>query len=76
MFKIDPTKISEKQSADERTWRNEELVRADRCLNKVQDGASSVGTVSDWRKYRNELRDWPDHESFPNKVFRPVAPDA
>ena len=59
----------------ERSWRNSELARADIELNKVQDGGGT-GTVGDWRDYRNELRDWPEHANFPDSTKRPVTPDA
>ena len=58
----------------EKSWRNSELVRADVELNKVQDGVG-VGTVTAWRAYRCELRDWPDHANFPDSASRPLAPD-
>ena len=51
--------------------RDAELNKADIELNKVQDGRGT-GLVSDWRDYRNALRDWPEHESFPDSAFRPV----
>lgn len=54
-------------------WRNQELFRADIELNKVQDGMG-VGTVSAWRTYRCQLRNWPEHPDFPCKDKRPVAP--
>lgn len=58
--------------ADERQWRNAELLRADVELNKVQDGGT--GTVTAWREYRNALRDWPESPDFPNVEARPVSP--
>ena len=66
---------TEQLEAEERAWRDEELKRADIELNKVQDGVG-VGVVGDWREYRCLLRDWPEHASFPDSEFRPVAPDA
>jgi len=61
----------------ERQWRDTELERADVELFKVQDGdPKAVGSVSDWRQYRKELRAWPEHEGFPLKANRPKAPDA
>ena len=62
---------------DERLWRNKELSRVDIELYKVQDSdPKAFGTVSQWREYRKALRAWPEHKEFPNKEFRPVAPDA
>jgi hypothetical protein len=61
----------------ERFWRNLELCRADIELYKVQDSDSKAkGSVSDWRNYRKMLRGWPESLDFPNKEFRPKAPDA
>jgi hypothetical protein len=61
----------------ERLWRDDELSRADVELYKVQDSdPKSTGSVSEWRNYRKELRAWPEHKDFPNKEFRPKAPDA
>ena len=70
-----PTPLTDEQLASmERVWRNGELDRADIELNKVQDGMG-FGSVSEWREYRKALRDWPEHPDFPNKEFRPKAPD-
>lgn len=57
--------------AIERAWRDSELAIADIELNKVQDGRG-IGLVSDWRDYRNELRNWPEHAGFPNSSYRPT----
>ena len=75
MFKLDTDKLREKAAEAEKVWRNAELARADIELNKVQDGAGK-GTVTAWREYRCALRDWPEHDKFPNEVYRPTAPDA
>lgn len=62
--------------SDERIWRDESLRRADVELYKVQDGdQKAVGSVSQWREYRKALRVWPEQVDFPNKEFRPKAPD-
>ena len=60
-------------SIPERAWRDAEITRADIELNKVQDGVG-VGTVTAWRAYRCELRDWPQAAGFPDSTKRPVAP--
>lgn len=58
-------------------WTEYEIDRARDELEKVQDSdPASFGSVSDWRSYRKNLRVWPTHENFPNKEFRPKAPDA
>ena len=68
---IEPYTAPDTRPQEERVWRNLELAKADIELNKVQDGRGT-GLVSDWRDYRNALRDWPEHESFPDSVFRPT----
>lgn len=61
----------------ERVWRDGELLRADIEIYKVQDSDSKAkGSISDWRAYRKSLRGWPENKDFPNKDFRPAAPDA
>lgn len=70
-----PTPTLEQLVSIERAWRDSELYRADIELNKVQDGMGA-GSVASWREYRCLLRDWPEHASFPDSSFRPVAPDA
>lgn len=55
----------EDKIAAERSWRDSALDKADVELNKVQDDRGT-GLVSDWRDYRNELRDYPEAVDFPN----------
>lgn len=73
---IDFTQVknaSDAEKAEARAWRDSELKRADIQLNKVQDGSTGLGSVSDWRKYRVLLRDWPDTQEFPKDP--PASPD-
>lgn len=58
--------------SEERQWRDGELALADIELNIVQDG-DGYGTVTDWRTYRKELRDYPEGINFPYGV-RPIKP--
>ena len=61
----------------ENSWVSSEITRAGEQLNLVQDSDPlAVGTVGSWRDYRKQLRVWQDNEKFPNKEFRPKAPDA
>lgn len=69
------SELKEINVAQERSWRDLELTRADVELLKAEDG-DGVGEPSDWRKYRVALRAWPSASKFPDKSFRPVAPDA
>lgn len=57
----------------ERSWRNSELTKADHMINTIEDeqGEFSGG---EWRKYRNNLRKWPQNKNFPVKSKRPSAP--
>ena len=71
MFKIDTEKQRELDALREREWRKGELERADHQINKLDDAA---GDSKAWRDYRVALRDWPEHQDFPNKDRRPVAP--
>lgn len=67
---IEPYIAPDTRPQEERQWRDAELAKSDVELYKVQDGRGT-GLVSDWRDYRNALRDWPEHESFPEPAFRP-----
>ena len=67
---IEPYVAPDTRPQEERQWRDGELAKADIELNKVQDGRGT-GSVTDWRKFRNALRDWPQHEKFPDSNFRP-----
>lgn len=75
MFKINNSKLIEVKAQAERGWRNAEISRADIELNKVQDGCGT-GSVTAWRQYRVELRNWPEHLQFPVQDYRPKAPDS
>jgi len=68
---IEPYVAPDTRPQEERQWRDQELAKADVELNKVQDGRGT-GLVSDWRDYRNELRDWPAHPEFPEMHARPA----
>lgn len=74
MFKLDPIKLREKQAEVEREWRNEQLIKADVEINKLED-TNGAGTAVDWREYRKSLRDWPESPDFPEITKRPVAPN-
>ena len=61
----------------EALWVKSEIDRAREELEKVQDSdPKAIGSVSDWRVYRKALRQWSENGNFPNKEFRPKAPDA
>lgn len=67
----------EEETNTEILWIDLELNRARDELEKVQDSdPKATGSVSDWRAYRKSLRAWPENQNFPNKEFRPKAPDA
>jgi hypothetical protein len=74
---INKSPTIEEQSQQEVYWRNSELARADIELYKVQDAdPKAKGSVSQWRSYRKDLRQWTEHKNFPLQEFRPKAPDA
>jgi len=74
---VEDTTSAPQSHSLERQWRDSELTRADIEIYKVQDSdPKAVGSVSDWRSYRKTLRYWPENQNFPNKEFRPNAPDA
>lgn len=58
----------------ERSWRDNELRRADIEINKVEDIAGTFGAAT-WRAHRINLRDWPADPAFPDSALRPAAPD-
>lgn len=61
----------------EALWVKSEISRVREGLEKVQDSdPNAKGSVSEWRSYRKALRAWPENINFPNKEFRPKAPDA
>lgn len=66
---------AEELEVSERAWRNSELSRADIEMNKLVDSGAAEVTMSEWRKYRVALRDWPAMPDFPVANKRPVAPD-
>ena len=61
-----------KAAMAERKWRDAAIAKADVELLKVQDN-QGIGLVGDWREYRRQLRDWPEHEDFPNPEHRPIV---
>jgi hypothetical protein len=61
----------------ERSWRNHELMIADVELLKAEDAdPACVGTPTQWRQYRVDLRNWPQSQAFPDSTMRPVRPTA
>lgn len=56
----------------ERLWRNSELYSCDIEINKLEDTEGSNEEIVKYRMYRVKLRDWPTHEKFPDKNYRPL----
>lgn len=78
MFKIEDIKLISDVEFDkmvdlERSWRDNELNKADVGYNKSID--NHTGNSELWSQYRSELRDWPANSDFPNQDKRPVAPN-
>lgn len=62
-------------TSNERSWRNSQLAIADVELLKAEDAdPASVGSPAEWRRYRVELRNWPQSPAFPDTTLRPVRP--
>ncbi|QDP50311.1 MAG: hypothetical protein Tp178MES00d2C33159851_101 [Prokaryotic dsDNA virus sp.] len=62
--------------ASEVWWVKTELQRVSEELDKIADGYHTTTVKEqDWRAYRNELRDWPLHESYPQYKHRPTSPE-
>ncbi len=59
----------------ERRWRDSELLKADIEIAKAQD-EGGILAGDNYRQYRIQLRDWPEHTEFPDKNFRPQVGDA
>lgn len=68
---LDAERLS-KSSADERAWRDAELLKADIEVNKATDTGSA--TEPAWRQYRSALRSWPQSAEFPDPSGRPTPP--
>lgn len=69
---IATTLADEKSAAIERVWRDAELLATD--YTQLADADLTVGEVSDFATYRQELRDMPGLSGFPNSHTRPTAP--
>lgn len=77
VISTNPGTTYEGSRALEAAWVESEISRARGELEKVQDSdLKAKGSVSDWRNYRKALRSWTENQNFPNKEFRPKAPDA
>jgi hypothetical protein len=64
----------EEKGAQERSWRDGQYDAVRIEINRIEDAhGSKRSTVSAWRAYRNELRDYPQQPTFPNGT-RPVSP--
>lgn len=72
---IPKNEILERDQTLARYWRNDELLRVDVVINKIED-FEIEGDSKVWRKYRVALRNWPQAEGFPSDESKPVAPDA
>ena len=70
---VDSQACKDKLGGEERVWRDIELSKADIEINKAEDVAG-VFDATDWRDYRQALRDWPEHVDFPDQTKRPISP--
>lgn len=60
----------------ERDWRETQWKDADVGLMLCAEGnAKAVGTVQDWKDYKNALRNWTEHPDFEvDSIHRPQKP--
>jgi len=56
-----PNKSQEEKEADARSWRNRELLSTDWIVS-----LADYPKHAEWLTYREELRDWPSTENFPD----------
>ncbi|AJT60792.1 hypothetical protein [Ralstonia phage phiITL-1] len=61
------------KATEVRQWRDRELQRADAQVFILEDRGETL-KATEWRAYRQALRDLPDQIGFPLKVTLPVAP--
>ncbi|WP_241190700.1 phage tail assembly chaperone [Pseudomonas chlororaphis] len=80
-LKDPPPATPEQLAADERKWRDLEVFGSDalvaRHRDEVEQGSGTTLTESQYKElqgYRQLLRDWPEHEAFPDSDKRPAAP--
>ena len=57
--------------ADERSWRDGELLLMDVAVRIAFDRGESTTAIS---AYRELLRAWPQHANFPDSAHRPTGP--
>lgn len=78
-----PGATAEMLEADERTWRNVELMKTDgivaRHRDELEGGGATETTLTskqytELQTYRRQLRDWPQVGGFPSADHRPVQP--
>ncbi|AUO49858.1 hypothetical protein C1C98_23000 [Pseudomonas ogarae] len=69
------------QADAERVWRNTELQSTEWLVTRhrdeqdlTQDTTLTTEQFAELLGYREELRDWPQSEHFPDSQYRPVAP--
>ncbi|MDF3162844.1 phage tail protein [Pseudomonas proteolytica] len=79
---IKPEVTPEDAVAQERAWRDRQLITTDswvtRHRDQVEIGRGTTLTSEAYRQlqvFRLELRDWPMSEHFPDIEHRPVVPD-
>ncbi|WP_041476386.1 phage tail assembly chaperone [Pseudomonas ogarae] len=79
---LPPPDIPTSEQADaERVWRNTELQSTEWLVTRhrdeqdlTQDTTLTTEQFAELLGYREELRDWPQSEHFPDSQYRPVAP--
>ena len=65
---INPPPTTEELFAQERSWRDLELVKMDIAFRIATDRKQDTESIS---KYAEELRSWPEDPKFPDSKYRP-----
>jgi hypothetical protein len=79
MFNADNIKMTvdvekEQKARGEREWRDAQYENVVIGLDRISDNSpSAVGTISQWRDYREALRQYPQQADFPQGI-RPSQP--
>lgn len=80
-IEVDPLEQASRATEAERIWRNGELVRVswvrDRHRDEIDLGKATTldnDQFAELLTYMQDLRDWPESQSFPDTSGRPVPP--
>lgn len=73
---LDPARERAIKTERELSWVRNELHQASEEIGKHEDqDPSAIASEEGWRRYRVDLRAWPQQGSFPDAANRPTAPE-